>query len=86
MPASESNDEAPLEDCWYLSGPTAVGKTGVALALAEQLEAEDPFFKKVRDSQKAYADEVMPYRLTITELYQTIGETYFDELVGADPS
>ena len=40
MPASESNDEAPLEDCWYLSGPTAVGKTGVALALAEQLEAE----------------------------------------------
>jgi len=54
--------------------------------VAEGLEAEDPFFKKVRDSQKAYAESVMPYRLTITELYQTIGETYYPELVGSDPS
>ena len=54
--------------------------------VADELEAEDPFFKEVRDSQRAYAEEVMPYRLTITELYQTIGETYFPEKVGSDPS
>ena len=53
--------------------------------VAAELEAEDPFFAEVRASQKAYAEEVMPYRLTITELYQTIGETYH-ELVGEDPS
>ncbi len=53
--------------------------------VAAELEAEDPFFKKVRDSQRAYAEEVMPYRLTITELYQTIGETYYPEKVGQDP-
>ncbi len=54
--------------------------------VADDLEAEDPFFKKVRDSQRAYAEEVMPYRLTITELYQNIGETYFPDKVGQDPS
>ncbi len=54
--------------------------------VADGLEAEDPFFKKVRDSQRAYAEEVMPYRLTITELYQNIGETYFPDKVGQDPS
>jgi tRNA dimethylallyltransferase len=30
----------PLLDAWYLSGPTASGKTQVALDLAEQLDAE----------------------------------------------
>lgn len=54
--------------------------------VATELEAEDPFFKKVRDSQRAYAEAVMPYRLTITELYQTIGETYYPDLVGSDPN
>ena len=53
--------------------------------VAAELEAEDEFFKEVRDSQQAYADQVMPYRLTITELYQTIGETYFPEKVGQAP-
>ncbi len=54
--------------------------------VAAELEAEDPFFKKVRDSQREYAEAVMPYRLTITELYQTIGETYYPDLVGSDPA
>jgi len=54
--------------------------------VAAELEAEDPFFKEVRDSQRAYAEAVMPYRLTITELYQTIGETYYPEGVGSDPT
>jgi len=50
----------------------------VAAGLAE----EDPFFAEVRESQKAYSDKVMPFRLTITELYQEIGETYYPEKVG----
>ncbi len=54
--------------------------------VAAELEESDPFFAEVRASQQAYAERVMPYRLTITELYQTIGETYFPEKVGADPS
>lgn len=30
----------PLADCWFLTGPTAAGKTAVALELAEKLGAE----------------------------------------------
>src|SRR5262245_22342168 len=30
----------PLADCWYLTGPTASGKTQVGLELAERLDAE----------------------------------------------
>ena len=30
----------PGWDCWYLTGPTASGKTSVGIALAEELEAE----------------------------------------------
>ncbi len=30
----------PTADCWFLSGPTASGKTAVGLALAQQLNAE----------------------------------------------
>lgn len=55
-------------------------------SVAADLEAEDPFFAEVRASQQAYADRVMPFRLTITELYQEIGETYYPEKVGSDPS
>lgn len=33
-------DRATALDCWYLTGSTAVGKTAVALELAEQLNAE----------------------------------------------
>ena len=45
MKSSESSqiDAASVEstiDCWYLSGPTASGKTGIALDLAELLNAE----------------------------------------------
>ena len=31
---------APIEDCWFLTGPTASGKTEVGLALANRLDAE----------------------------------------------
>lgn len=31
---------SPLLDCWYLTGPTASGKTGIGLELAERLGAE----------------------------------------------
>ena len=30
----------PFIDCWYLTGATATGKSGTALALARQLDAE----------------------------------------------
>lgn len=38
----QSNEESAEStiDCWYLSGPTASGKTGIALELAELLNAE----------------------------------------------
>ena len=29
-----------LADCWYLSGPTAAGKTAIGLELARRLDAE----------------------------------------------
>ncbi len=53
--------------------------------VAADLAAEDPFFAEVRESQQAYAERVMPFRLTITELYQEIGETYFPDKVGQNP-
>jgi tRNA dimethylallyltransferase len=31
---------SPATDCWYLTGPTASGKTGIGLVLAELLQAE----------------------------------------------
>jgi len=33
-------DTQPVENCWFLTGATAVGKTKVGLALAQQLGAE----------------------------------------------
>jgi len=30
----------PTADCWFLSGPTAAGKTSVAVALAREIDAE----------------------------------------------
>ena len=30
----------PVEDCWFLTGPTASGKTRIALELAERIGAE----------------------------------------------
>lgn len=37
--SSEASAESTA-DCWYLTGPTASGKTGVGLELAERLNAE----------------------------------------------
>lgn len=34
------SETLPAQDCWFLTGATAVGKTSVALALAEKLGAE----------------------------------------------
>jgi tRNA dimethylallyltransferase len=35
-----NNSPTPLDDCWFLTGPTASGKTAVGLELAERLNAE----------------------------------------------
>ncbi|MCL2348870.1 MAG: tRNA (adenosine(37)-N6)-dimethylallyltransferase MiaA [Planctomycetaceae bacterium] len=44
MPKLQDTDylqpDNPGWDCWYLTGPTASGKTTIGIALAEQLEAE----------------------------------------------
>lgn len=43
MPDFEPTPIFPIEpalDCWYLSGPTASGKTGIGLELARRLNAE----------------------------------------------
>jgi tRNA dimethylallyltransferase len=37
---SIADPRSPLADCWYLTGPTASGKTAVGLALAQRLGAE----------------------------------------------
>jgi tRNA dimethylallyltransferase len=39
-PPSPPVSDAPSLDCWYLTGPTASGKTEVGLELAERLNAE----------------------------------------------
>lgn len=37
---SDSNQVVSFLDCWFLTGPTASGKTSVGLELAERLDAE----------------------------------------------
>ena len=37
---TEIRPQPPLVDCWYLTGPTASGKTAVAIGLAKRLNAE----------------------------------------------
>ncbi|HEV3024287.1 MAG TPA: isopentenyl transferase family protein, partial [Pirellulales bacterium] len=34
------DETRPFADCWFLTGPTAAGKTAVGLELARRLEAE----------------------------------------------
>jgi tRNA dimethylallyltransferase len=36
----EVSPTPPLRDCWYLTGPTAAGKTKVGIQLAQRLDAE----------------------------------------------
>jgi tRNA dimethylallyltransferase len=40
MPDSSDPSYPPLRGCWYLAGPTASGKTGVGLELAERIDGE----------------------------------------------
>lgn len=40
MTAQESEILPPLDDAWYLTGPTASGKTAVGVELARRLDAE----------------------------------------------
>jgi tRNA dimethylallyltransferase len=40
LPDREREDYPPVNDCYFLTGPTASGKTEIALALAESLGAE----------------------------------------------
>ncbi len=40
LPSTETASERSFLDCWYLTGATASGKTGVGLVLAERIGAE----------------------------------------------
>src|SRR5438552_2119327 len=40
MPSDSPRPVPPALDCWYLTGPTAAGKTQVGVELALQLQAE----------------------------------------------
>ncbi|NLF69112.1 MAG: tRNA (adenosine(37)-N6)-dimethylallyltransferase MiaA [Candidatus Anammoximicrobium sp.] len=40
LPVTESASEPSFLDCWFLTGATASGKTGVGIELAQQLDAE----------------------------------------------
>jgi len=40
LPSTETASEPSFLDCWYLTGATATGKTGVGLELAQRIGAE----------------------------------------------
>lgn len=40
MEAQPAKTMTPFDDCWFLTGPTASGKTALSLALARQIDAE----------------------------------------------
>jgi len=47
--------------------------TEATARVMERFSAEDPFFKKVLDSQLAYAAKVVPYQTECNELYASLG-------------
>jgi TRAP-type mannitol/chloroaromatic compound transport system substrate-binding protein len=44
-----------------------------------RLEAEEPFFKKVLDSQRAFAEKVVPYQTEVNQLYANLGRGALQE-------
>jgi len=44
-----------------------------------KLDAEYPFFKKVRDSQRAFAEKLVPYWTEVHRLYAKMGAATFEE-------
>lgn len=55
------------------------------IEISEEIEKNDadknPFYKKVLDSQKAYAQELVPYRLSNEISYDTLGDYYWKDKV-----
>lgn len=52
--------------------PEFLRATNVVL---DRYSAKDPFFKEVLDSQRAFAQEVVPYWTKVTDLYSELGNT-----------
>jgi len=48
-------------------------------AVMEKYSAKDPFFKKVADSQKTFADLTVPYWTKLLGLYQGLGQAAVDK-------
>jgi TRAP-type mannitol/chloroaromatic compound transport system substrate-binding protein len=49
--------------------------------IQEEYAAKDPFYRKVIDSQKKYAEVVVPFRLSFWPPYEFAGNYYWKEKV-----
>ena len=47
--------------------------------------AKNPFYKKVMDSQKKYAETIVPYRLSWYPSYNFAGEYYWKDKIYSKP-
>lgn len=71
MPATSLNHAQPDEPLWVLTGPTACGKTAVALALAERLRGSRPIEIVSVDSALIYREmDIGTAKPTAEELAQ----------------
>ncbi|HEU4369628.1 MAG TPA: TRAP transporter substrate-binding protein [Methylomirabilota bacterium] len=55
------------------------GQLAVWDKIAQTEAAKDPFFKKVLDSQRTYAELVVPFRRTLLNPYDVIARHYFEK-------
>jgi len=53
--------------------------TRAVSVVVAKLSAEVPFFKKVMDSQKAFAEKVVPYETEVNRLYANMGAATYED-------
>jgi TRAP-type mannitol/chloroaromatic compound transport system substrate-binding protein len=53
--------------------------TRAVSVVVAKLSAEHPFFKKVMDSQKAFAERVVPYETEVNRLYANMGAATYED-------
>jgi len=63
-----------------IDAPEGYGEefTAAAEGVLAKYEAETPFFKKVMDSQRAFAKDVVPYRIQTLRQALTLGEPFLE--------
>ena len=73
---------APAVDALQLSSGLEFTDPVVVNSLPEaEYAAKDPFYKKVIDSQKKYAELVVPYRLSWYPPYDFAGKYYWKDKI-----